>query len=42
MNDNQNKDNKYIQYDLGVNLTHGAQLPLEFKKKLVDLIKKNI
>ena len=42
MKDNQNKDNKYIQYDLGVNLTHGAQLPLEFKKKLVDLIKKNI
>ena len=42
MIDNQNKDNKFIHYDLGVNLTHGALLPLEFKKKLVDLIKKNI
>ena len=42
MKNNPNEDNKYNYYDLLFNLANGAQIPLNFKKKIIALIKKNI
>lgn len=42
MKNNPNEDNKYNYYDLWFNLANSAQIPLNFKKKIIALIKKNI